>query len=321
MAIDKDYEELYDKSFETDIDELRKEIEANNSEEYDDEGEEKIEEVEQQDDETEELDTDEAKSDKKEDETDDSTTEKKGRTIKWKGQDIFVSDDEIDTFIQKGFDYTKKTQDLAKYRPLIELIDENNLTHEDLMTLNAARNGNKDALGKIIGAANVDVYDIDTTATYKPDVAVKNYELQDVIETIKSDSTHSQKMDQYISSVSETTRNLFVSNPAVLKGLYEDEKSGVAQKIMPELVKAMFINPNADFIQTYRSIGEKIFATETAQAPATEIKQETKQEASRETKKKATISKKGNASINDHKDIWEDDELFAKMLKMTNVRL
>jgi len=240
-----------------------------------------------------------------------------GRTIKWKGQEIFIKNDEIDTFLQKGFDYTKKTQDLAKYRPFIEMINEKGLTYEDLVTYFDAKNGNTEAIAEIMKQAQVEALDIDENSTYTPKVEQKNYELNDIIEDIKGDETYGLKVDSYIAAIPDNAKQVFIENPNILKGFYEDVKAGVADKVMPEVIKSMAINPNADFLDTYQSIGRQVFQNQ-PQKEEVEEKETTKPEASRETKKRASISKKNNSKINDHKDIWEDDELFDKMMRMTD---
>lgn len=318
---DKEYEELYNKGFDEENIEVEEQEEDEELEIIEDEPEDDLEDLEQPDEETEDIDSTEDEEQDSEDEenidddTEDSSEAKSGRTIKWKGQEIFIGDDEVDTFIQKGFDYTKKTTDLAKWRQYIELIDENNLSIEDIATLNAAKNGNTDALGKIVNTAGVDINDINEYSDYEPQVAVKNYELEDVIETIKSDEVHSIKMDQYISMVPESTKELFIENPNILRGLYEDQRSGVAGEIMPEVIKALAINPNADFIDTYRTVGQKIYNNNGANSkPGSNAGKQ----ASRDTKKKASISKRNKTRINDHRDVWEDDDLFQEMMRKTD---
>lgn len=328
---DKEYQELYDKGFDDGF--LGEEIEPEENEDIEEvETEEEVEET------TEDIDTeeenedleqpDETEENQSEDEESEDTEEteenedsieeeKKGRTIKWKNQEIFIDDNEIDNFIQKGFDYTQKTMDLAKYRPFIEMINENNLTPEELATLTAAKNGNTDALGKIIGAAGVDVFDINEESDYKPEVKIRNYELDDVIETIQSDTQYGQKIDQYIASIPEQSKKIFIENPQVLKGLYEDEKSGVAANIMPGVIKELALNPNADFLSTYRMVGQKIYNNTNSKQEVVENK---KPVVNKGNKKKASLSKKNKGIMKEHEDVWSNDELYEKYKRMTDPR-
>lgn len=327
MADEKTYEELYNEGFEnTDLGLIEEEvIEIKKPQELLDLEEELLKEPEEveeeqpneeQPEENGEKDLEQPEEEGQESAIDnEDEVSNEGRTIKWKGQEIFIKNDEIDTFLQKGFDYTKKTQDLAKYRPFIEMINEAGLTQEDLVTYLDAKNGNTEAIAQIMRNNNVDALDIDDNSTYTPQVKKVNYELNDIIEDIKTDETYGYKVDSYIAAIPESAKQVFIENPQVLKGFYEDVKRGVADKVMPHLLKEMAMNPNADFLGTYQSIGRQVFQNEPQQQ---EVKETSKQEVSREIKKKASISKKGNTTFNDHKDIWEDDELFAKMMRMTD---
>lgn len=249
-----------------------------------------------------------------ENENEDSKEEQK-TTIRINGQDLELTQEELKRFAQKGGDYIQKTQSLAQYRNIIEFVEDKNLSIEDLTTLTDAMNGNSDALASIVKKANVDLFDINTDSTYTPSIESRNYELEDVINTIKADRDHNESMDRYISSVPETTKKLFIEKPEILQALYEDERQGRAQKIMPEVMKEFYMNPNTDFLEAYKIAGQKIYHNN-----AVESKEEVKAkpEAKRATKKKASLSKKNKSSLKSHKDVWEDDDLFEKMKKMAN---
>jgi hypothetical protein len=95
----------------------------------------------------------------------------------------------------------------------------------------------------------------------------------------------------------------------VLRGLNIDAGAGIADALMPEVIKQIRLNPNLDFVDTYRRVGTNMMEQQNSASK--------KPVASREVKQKASVSKaKTNSRINDHKDIWEDDELYAKMQKM-----
>lgn len=341
MSAEQSYDELYDKGFEEshldmidnpnveDVEEEVAEIVEDVEEtiENEEETETDVEETEEDSEveETEDEDIEQSGSENDE-ETDESVTENdeensnenSGRTIKWNGQEIFIKNDEIDTFLQKGFDYTKKTQDLAQYRPVIEMMSEGKLSQEDLVTLLDAKNGNADAIAQIMKSANIDLYDINEESNYKPVVNNKNYELEDVINNIKNDTEYGVKVDNYISSLPETTKKYMAENPAILNGFYEDVKNGVADKIMGDVLKTLVLNPNANFVDTYQRVGQEVFQNNQQQEERVQSKQEEKPLVDRETKKKATISKKTKTAIKDHQDVWEDDELFEKMMRMTD---
>lgn len=109
-----EYDELYDKGFEEQYTTVKSADEAEEMEEEVKQTEEQPEDTEEEEQAEEELDEadeavtpDEAVSDS--DEAKPTT-----RTLKYKGQELSLSEDERDAMAMKGFDYTAKTQDLAK---------------------------------------------------------------------------------------------------------------------------------------------------------------------------------------------------------------
>lgn len=307
---EEQFQELYDKGFDekdTTVIEETEEVE---------EVEEEVEEppVEQpaEDEESDDVDgePDEDTEDESEEKSEDSVTDEKF-TIKIGGQDVELTLDELKVFAQKGGDYTRKTQELAKYRAEIEAINENGLSKEDLAILADIKKGNKEALALLANNAGIDPLELEAETQYKPVVKERNYELEDVVNTIKADTENSALINNWLSALPDSTKSIFSADPKALSDLYEHTKHGYSQKIMPEVIKQMAMNPQADFLRLYQDTGNRIFSAEQ------EKQQEKKPEATSSVKKKASISKKApKTHIDDHKDVWEDDELYRKMHEM-----
>lgn len=300
----EEYDELYDKGFEdkdTSIDGAEDKEEEVEQEEQPEEGV----------DDAEEETSDEEVTEEPEDETTEEDSRK--YTITYKGQEMNLTEDEIKTMAQKGFDYTSKTQSLAKQRDIVELAVEHGLTKEDLKILADAKSGNKEAMAMIASKGGIDPYDIEEVGEYKPEVSNRNYELEDIVQDIKSDMNNGSTIDTWITQLPDGAVDSFRTNPSVLKGLHIDAQKGIAQKVMPEVIKYMAMNPGADFVQAYAGIGQQIVG----QAQQTQ-EPEARRVVDSATKKKASISKKSSNAkhISDQKDIWNDDELYAKMQKM-----
>ena len=182
------------------------------------------------------------------------------------------------------------------------------MSDEELTTWKDAKQGNKDALAKVINDLGVDPYDIETETNYVPEVVDKNYELEDIVTEINSNPDIAAKMDSWVKDMPNSVETYLGNNLDVLKGLHIDATAGIADQIMPEVIKQINMNPSLDFKDTYISVGTRMMNTKVP---------EKKPEASIEARKKASISKaKTNTKINDHKDIWEDDELYEKMQQM-----
>jgi len=291
------YDELYDKGF----DEGSTEVEN----EEDPSEEEESEQPEDDDLSTEEL-TGEIPAEVEPEENEKEEDSDK-YAITHKGQEMNMSIDELRAMAQKGFDYTSKTQNLSKQRDIVEVAVENGLTKEDLVILADIKSGNKEAMALLANKAEIDPYDIDGSGEYKPEVTDRNYELEDIVSDIKSDIQNNTTIDEWITQLPESAIGVFSQNPSVLKGLHVDAQKGLAQEIMPEVMKQMALNPNANFVSMYQTVGKNIMD-----------KKESKPTPSRQNKLKASISKNASTSrqLDDQKDIWEDDALYAKMQKM-----
>ena len=312
MSEEQSYQELYDKGF----DEGFVDEPSSEEEEVVEEEEETVEQPEEEEeseseespDEEEEADTEESNE---EDSIEKQEEEEPKYSIKLGGNDIELTVEELKILAQKGGDYTRKTQDLAKHRQLVELATEKGISVEDLAVLADIKDGKKEALARLSKQAGIDPLDVDGEGDYSPVVEEKNYALKDVIEEIKSNPENSIKVDRYLSAMPDTIKEQLVRSPDVLRGLSVDSMNGVADKIMPDVIKQMMINPHIDFKETYQAVGQKVFAQEQTKVS------EKKEEAPRETKQKASITKRSTKKVlDDHKDVWEDQELFEKMNKM-----
>lgn len=324
MSTEQSYDELYDKGFdekdtaievleeETPVEE--EEIEEESLEE--EESEETLEQPTDEEDAPEETDgepDEDTEEDATEEEPSDSTEEPETYSITIGGQEVNLTLDEMKLFAQKGGDYTRKTQDLAKSRAEIEFMKEHGLSHEDLVTLKDIKTGNKEAFAAIAKQAGIDPLDVQEDTSYKPEVAQRNFELEDVVSEIRNDTTNGSVIDGWISALPQNVKDSMAETPAILKGLHVDTVNGIGKEIMPEVIKQLAINPNADFVSLYQSVGNEIVSR---QEPKEEEKP-SKPEAKRETKKRAAVSKKKTQSshLKDHQDVWDDDELFESMKK------
>lgn len=297
-----DYDTLYDKGFEEGITELEQPEVGETTE--DSNVEQEVQEVEQQTEEEEQTPEQEEQSEEPTEE--EVTTEKELYELNYKGENIQASVDELKELAQKGFDYTSKTQDLAKKREILELLGD--MSAEDVKTLVDANGGDKEALSYMAKQAGVDIYDLTEESQYKPVVENKNYELDDTIATIKADTANGGMIERWIDGLPSFTHNEFTKDPKLLADLHIETKNGIAQQVMPEVFKNIAMGKHNSFKEAYLAI---------RQAVVSKPKEEVKPQATRETIKKATVPKKNvSKHTKDHTDVWDDDDLYAKMQKM-----
>jgi len=229
--------------------------------------------------------------------------------VKHNGQVMKLTEEEVLMMANKGFDYTYKTQDLAGKRRTLDGLDD-----ELLQAVSDAKGGNKEAVAKLVRDFGIDPYDIDTEqTTYKPVVEDKNYELDDVIANINKDTPNAETLNGWVDRMPQKSKDFLANNPVILNELYGHTVNGISQKVMPEVMKQMALNPELDFMGTYNQIHSVLIKQPEDATEEVTIKPV----ATKDAKKKASVSKsKSNSRINDHKDIWEDDDLYKKMQEM-----
>ena len=168
---------------------------------------------------------------------------------------------------------------------------------------NITSDKNAEALALLAQQSGIDLYDAEHKE-YKPVVEKRNYELDDVITEINQNEEIATQMNTYVQSVPQSVKDTLTSNPNILRGLNIDAQNGVAQQIMPEVIKQLAINPNQDFVTLYQGIGQKV----------SKPKADAKPEATREDKKRVAVNRKTTAPkkviTDDYDATWNDDAHF-----------
>jgi hypothetical protein len=248
---------------------------------------------------------------KDDEESKDSEETDFAEVLKWKGKEIPVTRDELIALGQKGFDAEKKWQEAAINRPIKELVDKYGFTAEQLeMFGNITKDKNAEALALLAQQNDIDLYDAEHK-NYKPVVENKNYELDDVVAEINENEEIATQMNDYVSSVPQSIKDKLVSEPAILRGLNYDMKEGIAQKIMPEVIKQLAINPNQDFVKLYQDVGTRLLTPSEPEAVQEAPRQP---KATREDKQRVAVSKKAPAQekniADDYDAAWDDNAHF-----------
>ena len=165
--------------------------------------------------------------------------------VKANGQDYEFTLDEMKSqfgsIFAKAQDYTKKTQALKEYRKTIDIVQNAGLSDNDLNLFADVLKGDKDAIAAVLKRTGVDALDLDTeNVNYAP----KNYgrndtelAIKDIVDDISADKeyviTHNILEKQWDSK----SREKFIEDPNMSKGLHIDVKSGLYDKLNPIMQK------------------------------------------------------------------------------------
>lgn len=227
---------------------------------------------------------------------------------------------ELEDLARKGLNFTRKTQELAKYRTTVDYLNNHNIDMDTLQTLVEAQNGSKEALGKLAKQANIDVFDVDTDKEFtpNPDFAPRQMsEVDMVAEEIQQQPEVAEKFRGFMDYTPDSFKNQLASDADTLRKFATDVRNGVADKIMPEAVKLHALR-GGDFIQSYIEAGNKVFSQETVEQP-TQAQPSAPVAEPSPNRAKAGVASSTTSSGGQSFDVWgaTDEELLAKIEEMS----
>lgn len=171
---------------------------------------------------------------------------------------------EVISLMQKGTDYTRKTQDLARYKkPLLmlekaKLLDEDNVSfYIDLMQ------GNQEAIRKLLKDKNIDTFSLpsdEEPINYVPGGnKVSDIELT-IDDTVKSIAAkpYGNSFLADVSNYDDATKSYIGQDPRILEILFQQKQQGVYDRVVAEVERQKLIgniSPNTPFVEAYYNVG------------------------------------------------------------------
>jgi hypothetical protein len=193
------------------------------------------------------------------------------------------------------------------------------------------KSGNKTAINGLAEKYKVDLYDLDNDAVYKPEAQVNvPTEADYVAQEIMRDERLSAQFKDIVQYVPDSFKEALATDARVLRAFSDDVRSGVAQKILPEAMKTIAMNPNIDFIQAYMN-ADKNLSLAQSQQPQQELAPEVVQQvatkptvanASSSAKAKVSISSgsQSQAKADDSLDVWENGLSDAELIRRIQIQ-
>lgn len=251
--------------------------------EEEDEADEGSEEVEEVEDEEPEEDTTEATEDQSDE---DSTEEPKENTkvedkyeINAVGAKIEFTLDELKEFASKGLDYTKKMHEIAPWRKQIESLKANKVSQEDINMLIDLKAGNKDAVLDLVKRAGMDPLDMDLdTVKYTPnnyEVSEDSIAIKDVLSKLTAEPDIYKRTERVVDTEwDEKSRAHMLGNPNMIEGLHNDIKTGLYDKVLPEMMKIRALDGGGKTdLEYYIEAGKRVSQAGETAKQTTEIKE------------------------------------------------
>lgn len=208
----------------------------------------------------------------------------------------FTDPKEIISLMQKGVHYTQKLQSISHLKGLNEVLTQNGLSDpEELAFLIDVKNGNPEAIAKLIQQHGIDTYDLDEdkAAGYQStsvniDQESKAVALREMLEDHKEDTnfnsvfTDARKWDQ-------ASQEYLLDNLGTFEALRDHKADGSYDRIMAELDRRNVVNPSKlPIMQQYIQIGQELVG-DSGSAQNTQKQQPTKTQV-----KERVIVKRGN---------------------------
>ena len=183
--------------------------------------------------------------------------------------------------MQQGAGFNKKLQDLAPYRGMIKTLEQNQLLDPDTINLIIdARKGNKQALAKLIGQAQVDPLDLDMDegAQYRPNnytVTNEQISFNEALVELKTRPQGQALIDEMAREWDEASQSAMGAEPEVMEILRQQKETGIYGKIKAEVQRQKglgLIPSNLPFVHAYKKAGDDLVAANAlhpkqAQAP------------------------------------------------------
>lgn len=172
---------------------------------------------------------------------------------------------EIISLMQKGTDYTHKTQKLAANKKVINFLQQQQLLDTNKLELLAdVANGDKDAIKKLLKDKKIDVLDLEDyddddepSKEYVPKAKMPSdasVALYDTVSDISSKENGLNILNEINSTFDPESIKFIETQPAILNDLYLHKQNGLFNKIKDEVNRRISLNqlnPNTPFIGNY----------------------------------------------------------------------
>lgn len=200
--------------------------------------------------------------------------------FKANGQTFKITQPEdIKKLVQQGLNYNKKMNEIRPHLNITKVLEENGLFDvEELGFLIDLKNGNPEAIAKLIKDKNIDAYDLDEEKanSYKQTpVNIPNQQvqlLQEVVREHEGNEDFNTVFEQAKTWDSESQDQL-LANPNYLAILADHKTRGVYDKVMQQVNYLQTVQGNkTPTVQLYHAVGSQMYGGEqkpTAQAQVT----------------------------------------------------
>lgn len=179
----------------------------------------------------------------------------------------FDNAEDVISLMQRGIDYTKKTQDLAKHKKSILMLQKADLLSEDKISfLIDIANGEQEAIRKLLKEKDIDAFSLpsdDTPIEYTPGANImtdNQVYLAELDERIRT-APQGAEFISFINNLDPTSREILAQQPAAIEELFTQKQNGTFDLVYSSMEKERMlgrINPNTSFVEAYYNTIRKL---------------------------------------------------------------
>ena len=197
--------------------------------------------------------------------------------FKANGKEIELrSTEEAITLMQKGANYTRKMQDIAPYRKVLKMLENNDLLDENKISyLIDVEKKNPEAIKKLLKDGNIDPFEIDMTeepryteGSHK--ISDADMRFQSAIDELSSSDAGKNTLG-ILNSWDNASINALYSDPSGISAIHEQIQSGVYDRIKNEIDRAKImgtIPSDMSFLEAYQTVGNAMLQQQQRQPVA-----------------------------------------------------
>lgn len=178
------------------------------------------------------------------------------------------SAEEAIALMQKGVDYTRKMQDISRYKKPMMMLERANLLNEDQISFFIDLvNGDQEAIRKLLKDKNIDAFSLPSEDEPIHYVAGSHKISDDQInfkEQLDSIATQPKGVEflKEVNEYDQQSKDHIYREPRILQALYQQKQGGLYDKIVEEIERQRILGQipdNVPFLIAYNTIGNKLF--------------------------------------------------------------
>ena len=229
------------------------------------------------------------------------------KPVRADGMDIPVKSlDEVYQMASMGYNYKKKMADIAPYRRAVSAMREHGLTDADIALLVDIKKGDKAAIAQVMKDGKVDPLEFDADAheyhskVYGEDEAISA--IKEIESQISADPEYKTTVNVVNKLWDKESQKTLRERPELIKGLHEDIKQGIYEKIAPEAARLEFLDSGNKSKLEYYIQAAQLMAKQESEKQKILKEKQVKQEVQVSQKRKAAATTKSKATRETRKE-------------------